>query len=104
MLLDECVTRKLKADFAGHDVYTIEQAGLKGLKNGQLLQAASDHYDVLVTVDKNMPHQQNLKSFNIAVLVLAAKKNNYESLRPLIPQALNALQHIRPGMFVIIDK
>ena len=38
-LLDECVTRYLKPDFVGHDVFTVEEAGLKGLKNGELLRA-----------------------------------------------------------------
>lgn len=49
VLLDECVTRLLKRDFVGHDVYTVEEAGLKGLKNSPLLRSASGHYDVLVT-------------------------------------------------------
>jgi hypothetical protein len=80
VLLDECVTRKLGNDFSGHEVHTVEQAGFKGLKNRQLLTAAAGHYDVLVTVDRNIHHQQNLKLFRIAILVLAAKRNSYESL------------------------
>lgn len=74
VLLDECVTRKLGNDFSGHEVHTVEQAGFKGLKNGQLLRAASGNYDVLVTVDRNIHHQQNLKLFRLAVPVFAAKK------------------------------
>jgi hypothetical protein len=62
VLLDECVTRYLKCDFMGHEVLTVEEAGLKGLKNGRLLQAASSQYDVLVTVDQNIQYQQNLKN------------------------------------------
>lgn len=41
VLLDECVTRKLRLDFQGHEVHTVEEAGLKGLKNGDLLRSAS---------------------------------------------------------------
>jgi len=104
VLLDECVTRKLRHDFSGHDVHTVEQAGFKGLKNGQLLGAASGNYDVLVTVDRNLHYQQNLKLFSIAVLVLAAKRNSYESLRPLIREALEALKHISSGEVVIIEE
>jgi hypothetical protein len=37
VLLDECVTKHLKRDFPGHEVSTVEEAGFKGLKNGQLL-------------------------------------------------------------------
>jgi predicted nuclease of predicted toxin-antitoxin system len=54
VLLDECVTRHLKRDFTGHEALTVDEAGFKGLKNGQLLQAASGQYDVLVTVDQNI--------------------------------------------------
>lgn len=62
VLLDECVTHYLKRDFAAHEVLTVEEAGFKGLKNGQLLQAASGEYDVLITVDQNLHYQQNLKT------------------------------------------
>jgi len=41
LLLDECVTRFVKRDLAGHEVNTVEEAGFKGLNNGDLLGAAS---------------------------------------------------------------
>jgi predicted nuclease of predicted toxin-antitoxin system len=102
VLLDECVTRKLRRDFQGHEVETVEEAGLKGLKNGALLRSASGRYEVLVTVDQNLPYQQNIKSLNLAVLVLAAKKNSYQALHPLMNQALDALKQIKFGEVVII--
>ena len=74
LLLDECVTRYLKADFIGHLVSTVEEAGLKGLKNGALLQAANSEFDVLITVDKNIPYQQNLQSLTIAIMILSEDK------------------------------
>ena len=94
LLLDECVTSYLIADFAPHDVFTIERAGLKGLKNGKLLLAASGKFDVLISVDKSIPYQQNISSLNIAVLILRAKTNTYPDLKPLVPQALTALTRI----------
>jgi len=103
VLLDECVTRKLRRDFQGFEVDTIEEAGLKGLKNGALLRSASGVYDVLVTVDQNLQYQQNIKSLNLAVLVLAAKRNSYRALHPLMNKALDALKQIKPGEVVIIE-
>ena len=102
VLLDECVTRKLRRDFQEHEVHTVEEAGLKGLKNGELLRSASGQYDVLVTVDQNLQHQQNIKSLNLAVLVLAARRNSYKALHPLMSEALNALKQIKTGEVVII--
>ncbi|HWQ34063.1 MAG TPA: DUF5615 family PIN-like protein [Blastocatellia bacterium] len=102
LLLDECVTRYVKPDFTGHDVFTIEEAGLKGLKNGALLRAASGRFDALITVDKGLPAQQNLAALNLAVLILRARSNKYDDLKPLIPAALDALVSIQPGTVVVI--
>lgn len=51
LLLDECVTHSLRRDLTGHEVHTVEDAGLKGLENGELLKTAAGVYEVLVTVD-----------------------------------------------------
>ena len=103
LLLDECVTNDLKADLVGHDVSTIEDAGFKGLKNGELLRAASVAFDVLVTVDQNLRFQQNARNFDIAILVLKARRSTYPLLKPLIPAALNALSTINAGEITVIE-
>ena len=102
LLLDECVTNYLKPDFAGHEVSTIDDAGFKGLKNGKLLEAASTQFDVLITVDQNLRFQQNLKNYNIAIIVFRAKRSIYPMLKPLVPKALEALKNIDPGGIVVI--
>jgi hypothetical protein len=103
LLLDECVTRNLKGDWAGHEVHTVEDAGLKGLENSDLLRAASGAYEVLITVDRNIPYQQNIAGLNIAILILAAKRNSYARLKPLIPRALNALETMKVGDVIRIE-
>ena len=92
LLLDECVTRFVKRDLPGHEVHTIAEAGFKGLENGDLLRAATGTYDVLITVDQNLPYQQNVADLGIAILVLAAKRNSYARLKPLLPRAMDALK------------
>jgi len=104
LLLDECVTRHLKRDLAGHEVHTVEDAGLKGLENGDLLSAASGAYEVLITVDRNIPYQQNIAGLNIAILILAAKRNSYARLKPLIPRALSALETVKVGDVIRIEE
>lgn len=54
-------------------------------------------FDVLVTIDQNIQHQQNLAGRGIAILVLSAQSNQIEDLAPLIPAALAALRRIGPG-------
>ncbi|PYS90679.1 MAG: hypothetical protein DMF62_04415 [Acidobacteria bacterium] len=104
LLLDECVTNDLIVDFIGRDVSTIDDAGFKGLKNGKLLEAASVHFDVLVTVDQNLQFQQNIKNFDIAIVVLKARRVTLPFLRPLVPRALQAIESIKPGEIIVISE
>jgi len=39
------------------------------IKNGELLKLAAEHFDVFVTVDRNLSFQQSLTSFPIAVIL-----------------------------------
>jgi hypothetical protein len=98
VFLDECVDWRLARDILGHDVRTARQMGWTTLKNGDLLTLASEHFDVFVTVDRNLTFQQNLPSYAIAVLVLRAKTSRLADLRPLVPMLLAALETARPGV------
>ena len=104
LLLDECVTRFVKRDLPGHEVHTVEEAGFKGLENGDLLRVATGTYDALITVDQNLSYQQNVAGLDLAILVLAAKRNSYARLKPLLPRALNVLKTIKPGEMIRIDE
>jgi hypothetical protein len=102
VFLDECVDWRLARDIAGHDVKTAGQMGWKTIKNGALLTLASQHFDVFVTVDRNLSFQQNLVTFSIAVVVLQAKANRLADLRPLIPGLLAAMESAPPGAATFI--
>jgi len=104
LLLDECTPARLKSDFPGHEVRTVQQAGLKGLKNGALLRMASRKFDVLLTVDQNIPFQQNLYGLSIAIVILVARSNRYSELRTLTPRVLNVLTSIKAGEVVMIHE
>lgn len=97
LLLDECVVRDLKRDLAGHEVSTVVEAGFGGLENGQLLRAAAGKYDVLITVDRNLPFQQNIGSLQIALLILTSTGITYADLKPLVPRILSQLSSITAG-------
>jgi predicted nuclease of predicted toxin-antitoxin system len=73
LLLDECVPQRLRDEFSDQDVYTAQAAGLLGVKNGALLRAAAAQFDVLITVDQKMRFQQNLRKFDVALIILIAK-------------------------------
>ena len=97
VLLDECMPRKLKSQFTGHDVRTVPELGWASKKNGELLQLAAGRFDVLITVDRNFTYQQNLSGLSIAVVSLTARSNRLPELLPLMPEVRRVLLGIRPG-------
>ena len=62
ILLDESLPRKLKNDFGtDHEVWTVRDKNWLGQKNGALLKLmVEDHFELFITVDQNLPYQQNL--------------------------------------------
>ncbi len=97
VLLDECLPRRLKADLPDHEVRTAQEEGWSGMKNGALLQAASGRFDVFLTVDRNIPFQQNLRGLTIGILAMVAPSNRLADLHPLMAQVRQALPKVRAG-------
>src|SRR5687768_1389216 len=103
LLLDECVPQRLRNDLSNHDVYTAKSAEVLGVKNGALLRAAAAQFDVLITVDRKMPFQQNLQQLDLAVIVLIAKPCRYPQLKLLAAKVLRVLDQLKPGEVVEIE-
>jgi hypothetical protein len=99
VLLDECVPRKLRRELAEHEVLSVTERGWSGIENGELLALAEAEFDVFLTVDQNLKYQQNLKSFNIGIVVLVARTNRLRTLLPLMPD-VKALESIKVGDYV----
>ena len=70
------------------------------LGNGALLKHAAAEFDVLLTADQNIEFQQNLTTLPVAVVVLVAESNRLESLEPLVPAVLQALDVLSPKTLV----
>jgi predicted nuclease of predicted toxin-antitoxin system len=103
VLLDECINWRLARDLVGHDVKTILQMGWAATKNGELLALAADSFDVFVTVDRNLPFQQNLANRPIAIIILAAKTNRLVDIKLLIPRLARAIENAKPGTFHVVS-
>ena len=103
ILLDENLDWRLKRDLPGHTVESVPLIGWAGLKNGALLAKAENKFDVLITMDGSMPHQQNLARFKIAVIALKAPSNRLADTRPLMPKVLAAITTAQPGTVTVIS-
>ncbi len=97
VLLDECLPKKLKHEVEADFVQTVPEAGWANKKNGELLRLAEVDFDVLLTNDQNMEHQQNLQKFDLAFVVLVAPTNDIADLTPLMPAANEVLKTIKSG-------
>ena len=65
--------------------------GWAGKRNGELLGLAVRHFEVFLTADRNLSYQQDPSSFDIAIVVLVARSNRLDDLRPLVLRALQML-------------
>lgn len=64
ILLDENLPKKLKQDLQDFQVFTVREKGWKGKTNGELIQLMiTERFDVLLTFDKNLEHQQSRSLF-----------------------------------------
>lgn len=100
ILLDECLPKRLKRDLVGHAARTVPEMGWASKENGDLLTLAEGHFDVFLTVDRNLAFQQDVGRFTIAIVVMVAKGNRYLDLRPLVPGVLGRLGDVAPGQVV----
>jgi len=100
LLLDESVPSRLRRSLTSHNVRTVGEMGWSGTKNGKLLALAGSDFEVFVTVDKNLPQQQNLAALPVAVVLLDAHSVELRALLPLVPALEHVLLSLAPRTFV----
>jgi predicted nuclease of predicted toxin-antitoxin system len=99
MLLDECLPKKLAEFLIEFEVKTVTEMGWRSKKNGELIKAAEENgFDVLLTVDKNIKHQQNSDNIKISIAVFDVLRNKIEFLTPLIPVFIEKIKDFRKGI------
>ena len=104
ILLDECLPKDLAKKLVGLEVKTVPEAGWASVSNGKLLNliASSGRFDVFITMDTNLPHQNQIRDLPFAIVVLRAKSNRLEHVFPFAPEILRRLDEFRPGRAYIL--
>ena len=100
VLLDECVHAGLKKALPRHKILTVSDMGWNGITNGRLLQLISGQFNLFITVDTKMPHQQNIKGLPFAIFFLAIAYNNFSSYTPLLPLLELNIPSALPGQII----
>src|SRR3979409_561516 len=78
-------------------IFTVEQMGWRSLKNGDLLNRMMGEFQIIITTDKNLPFQQNLKKRQISATILPT--NEIPTVIRLLPQLKIAIATIEQGDF-----
>ena len=105
ILLDECVTKRLKKYLEEFEVFTIRELGLSGIINGKLMTyCVENQFDILLTIDKNLMHQQNLDKYPVTIVVLNCFTSKIEELITFLPSFKSQVETLQKQKAYIIDK
>ncbi|MFN0278011.1 MAG: hypothetical protein ACKVRN_05340 [Pyrinomonadaceae bacterium] len=100
IIIDECVPSIVKRGLPERNIVTIQELGWAGIKNGELLRLVAGEFDVFITSDKNLRHQQNLTVLDLSVILLPS--NQVPVIKELLPEIDNALMQIAERDFIEI--
>lgn len=102
VLFDKNVPYGVSRFLSGHEVKTVDRLGWGTMKDADLLRKAeAEGFNVFVTTDQNIVHQQNLGKSQLGVVALGSNiwpiVQNYET------QIAAAVGAARPGTYAFID-
>ena len=102
VLFDQGTPVPIRRFLTEHSVRTAAEQQWTTLENGQLLEAAETNgFDVLLTTDKNIRHQQNLADRRIAIVVLG--EPSWPILRSHVQRVVTAVDAATPGSYTEVE-
>jgi hypothetical protein len=105
ILLDECVTKKLKKHLGEFEVFTVTELGWSGIKNGNLMTLCVENgFDILPTIDNNIMFQQNPDKFSIIIAVLNSTTSKVEELITFLPSFKSQINIFQKFKAYVIDR
>ena len=105
ILLDECLTKRLKPNLQEFEVFTVSEMNWNGIKNGKLISLCIENdFDLVLTIDKNLMFQQNLDKYNLTIVVLSSLTSKIEELVLFIPSFKLKIKNLEKHKAYIIEK
>jgi hypothetical protein len=103
VLFDHGTPKGLVPLLPGHTIHTAQSKGWDTLSNGALLKAAVDAgFEVLLTTDRRIRHQQNLGAHRIAVVVLTGS-TKWSLVRQHADRIVGALASATVGTYSEVE-
>jgi hypothetical protein len=103
VLLDENLPRKLRRELPECEVQTVQEEGWGSFKNGQLLGRAQTNFDVLLSCDSNLRHQQNPKRFEIGIVAVETVSLRFRDIMRAIDEIRAAVARVMPGELIVVE-
>lgn len=105
ILLDECVTKRLKPYLSEFEVFTVSQMKWNGIKNGKLMALCVDNnFDLLLTIDKNLMFQQNIDKYKLTIVALNSLTSKIEELILFMPSFKSQVDKLEKYKAYIIER
>ena len=92
--------RIVKRGLPARNIMSVQDMGWAGVKNGRLLKLVAVEFDIFITSDKNLRHQQNLAEIDVAIILIPS--NQVPVVKALLPQINEALNSIGSHDFIEI--
>lgn len=70
------------------------------MRNGELLVLADKEFDALVTMDRGIEFQQNLRGFKLILIVISAHSNRLQDIIPIVPNIERTIKSSEPGQII----
>ncbi|HEY4063666.1 MAG TPA: DUF5615 family PIN-like protein [Puia sp.] len=105
ILLDECVTKRVKGFLQEFEVFTVSEMGWSGIKNGKLMALCiENNFDILLTIDKNIINQQNINKHKLTIVVLNSYTSKLDELLLFLPSFKAQVNGFETHRAYIIEK
>jgi hypothetical protein len=102
ILFDHGTPSGIAASLSGHEVTEATERGWDRVSNGDLLNLAeAGGFDLLLTTDKGIRYQQNLKGRKIAIVVLG--NSTWRIVRVYLDRIVSVVDDATPGSYAEVD-
>jgi len=102
VLFDQGTPVPIRRFLEGHQIRPAAQVGWDTMRNGDLLNAAEEAaFEVLLTPDKNLAYQQNLRCRKIAIVVISNAQ--WPTLEPHVDRVVAAVNAATPGSYTVVE-
>jgi hypothetical protein len=102
ILFDHGTPSGIAKSLSGHEVTEAIERGWDRISNGELLNLAeAAGFDLLLTTDKGIRYQQNLKGRKIAIVVLG--NSTWRMVRLYLDRIASVVAEAPPGSYSEVD-